>query len=114
MKNSIAFFLALLFANSSFATAPNVVIILTDDQGWGDVGYHTAAGQVPIQTPNMDGFLATGIRLEKFYATPVCSITRSCLLTGRNTIRTATGNNRGLDLSEHLVRVGPGNRALTE
>ncbi len=103
MKYSIAFFLSLLFANSSFATAPNIVIILTDDQGWGDVGYHTAAGQVPIQPPNMDGFLATGIRLEKFYATPVCSITRSCLLTGRNTIRTATGNNRGLDLSEHLM-----------
>lgn len=103
MKNPIAFFLALLFANSSFAMAPNVVIILTDDQGWGDVGYHTAAGQVPIQTPNMDGFLATGIRLEKFYATPVCSITRSCLLTGRNTIRTATSNARGLDLSEHLM-----------
>ncbi len=87
----------------STTTPPNVVIILTDDQGWGDVGYHTAAGQVPIQTPNMDGFLTHGIRLEKFYATPVCSITRSCLLTGRNTIRTATGNTRGLDLSEHLM-----------
>jgi arylsulfatase A-like enzyme len=91
------------YTTSAFSTPPNVVIILTDDQGWGDVGYHTAAGQVPIQTPNMDGFLTNGIRLEKFYATPVCSVTRSCLLTGRNTIRTATGNNRGLDLSEHLM-----------
>ena len=91
------------YTTSAFSTPPNVVIILTDDQGWGDVGYHTAAGQVPIQTPNMDGFLTNGIRLEKFYATPVCSVTRSCLLTGRNPIRTATGNNRGLDLSEHLM-----------
>jgi arylsulfatase A-like enzyme len=91
------------YTTSAFSTPPNVVIILTDDQGWGDIGYHTAAGQVPIQTPNMDGFLTNGIRLEKFYATPVCSVTRSCLLTGRNTIRTATGNNRGLDLSEHLM-----------
>ena len=84
-------------------TAPNVVIILTDDQGWGDLGYHTPPGEVPIQTPNMDSFLTSGIRLEKFYATAVCSVTRSCLLTGRNTIRTATGNTRGLDLSEHLM-----------
>ena len=103
MKTHITFFVALLFAGHSLATAPNVVIILTDDQGWGDVGYHTAPGEVPIQTPHMDGFLAKGIRLEKFYATPVCSITRSCLLTGLNPIRTATGNNRGLDLSEHLM-----------
>jgi arylsulfatase B len=84
-------------------TAPNVVIILTDDQGWGDIGYHTPPGEVPIQTPNMDGFLTHGIRLEMFYATPVCSVTRSCLLTGRNPIRTATGNVRGLDLSEHIM-----------
>jgi arylsulfatase A-like enzyme len=91
------------YTTSAFSTAPNVVIILTDDQGWGDVGYHTAAGQVPIQTPNMDGFLTNGIRLEKFYTTPVCSVTRACMLTGRNTIRTATGNARGLDLSEHLM-----------
>ncbi len=89
--------------NVTTATAPNIVIILTDDQGWGDIGYHTPPGEVPIQTPHMDSFLTKGIRLEKFYATPVCSITRACLLTGRNTIRTATGNNRGLDLSEHIM-----------
>ncbi|MFN0077963.1 MAG: sulfatase-like hydrolase/transferase [Prosthecobacter sp.] len=91
------------YTTTALTTPPNVVIILTDDQGWGDVGYHTAAGQVPIQTPNMDGFLTNGIRLEKFYTTPVCSVSRACLLTGRNTIRTATGNNRGLDLSEHIM-----------
>jgi arylsulfatase A-like enzyme len=84
-------------------TAPNVVIIVTDDQGWGDVGYHTPAGQVPIQTPNMDSFATTGIRLERFYATTVCSVTRSTLMTGRNAIRHGTNNERGLDLSEHLM-----------
>ncbi len=87
----------------STTTAPNVVIILTDDQGWGDIGYHTAAGQVPIQTPNMDSLGTQGIRLEKFYPTAVCAVTRSCLLTGRNTLRTACGNTRGLDLHEHLM-----------
>ena len=82
---------------------PNVFFIVTDDQGWGDVGYHTPAGQVPIQTPNMDSFATTGIRLERFYATTVCSVTRSTLMTGRNAIRHGTNNERGLDLSEHLM-----------
>ena len=82
---------------------PNIVIIITDDQGWGDVGYHTPAGQVPIQTPVMDSFAATGIRLERFYATAVCSVTRSCLLTGRNSLRTGTNNTRGVPLAEHLL-----------
>ena len=87
-------------------TAPNIVVIITDDQGWGDVGYHTPAGQVPIQTPNMDSFGTTragSIRLERFYATTVCSVTRSTLLTGRNAIRHATNNTRATDLSEHLM-----------
>lgn len=85
---------------------PNIVIIVTDDQGWADVGYHTSSGQVPIQTPNMDSFGTTrsgSIRLERFYATTVCSVTRSTLLTGRNAIRHATNNVRGLDLSEHIM-----------
>jgi arylsulfatase A-like enzyme len=92
-----------LTINGANVTPPNVVIIVTDDQGWGDVGYHTPAGQVPIQTPNMDSFATTGIRLERFYATTVCSVTRSTLMTGRNAIRHGTNNERGLDLSEHLM-----------
>lgn len=90
----------------SAQTSPNVVVIITDDQGWGDVGYHTPAGQIPIQTPNMDSFGTTrpgSIRLERFYTTTVCSVTRSTLLTGRNPIRHATNNTRGTDLSEHLM-----------
>jgi arylsulfatase A-like enzyme len=89
--------------NVTTATAPNVVIILTDDQGWGDVSYHTPAGQVPVQTPNMARIGTEGIRLEKFYATPVCATTRCSLLTGRSTIRTNSGNQRGVDLSEHMM-----------
>jgi arylsulfatase A-like enzyme len=84
-------------------TAPNVLIILTDDQGWGDIGYHTPAGQVPIQTPHMDGLLSSGIRLENFYATTVCSVTRATLMTGRNQIRTGVNNTRGLALREHIM-----------
>ena len=84
-------------------TAPNVVIILTDDQGWGDIGYHTASGQVPVQTPNMDKLGTDGIRLERFYPTTVCAVTRGCLLTGRNSLRTSVGNQKGLSLTEHLM-----------
>jgi arylsulfatase A-like enzyme len=85
---------------------PNIVIIVTDDQGWADIGYHTAPGQVHIDTPTMDSFGTTAsgsIRLERFYATTVCSVTRSTLLTGRNAIRTSVNNTRGLDLSEHIM-----------
>ncbi|MEI6871569.1 MAG: sulfatase-like hydrolase/transferase, partial [Verrucomicrobiota bacterium] len=82
---------------------PNIVVILTDDQGWGDIGYHTAPGQVPISTPNMSGMLNRGIRLEKFYATAVCSVSRSAMLTGRNTLRTGTNNGKGLPLQEHIM-----------
>ena len=57
---------------------PNVVIILTDDLGWGDVSYH--GGHIP--TPNMDRLASKGLELNRFYANPVCSPTRASLLTG--------------------------------
>lgn len=85
------------------STPPNVLIIVTDDQGWGDIGYHTYAGRVHVDTPAMDSFATKGIRLERFYPTAVCSVTRSTLLTGRSAIRTGVNNSRGLDLSEHIM-----------
>jgi arylsulfatase A-like enzyme len=91
-----------LFTMTS-STPPNVLIILTDDQGWADIGYHTYPGRVHIDTPNMDSFATQGIRMERFYPTAVCSVTRACLHTGRNTIRTGVNNSRGLDLSEHIM-----------
>jgi len=85
------------------ATPPNILIILTDDQGWADIGYHTYPGRIHIDTPNMDSFATSGIRMERFYPTAVCSVTRACMLTGRNTIRTGVNNSRGLDLSEQIM-----------
>jgi len=87
----------------TISNPPNLLIILTDDQGWADIGYHTYPGRVHIDTPNMDGFATSGIRMERFYPTAVCSVTRACLQTGRNTIRTGVNNSRGLDLSEHIM-----------
>ncbi len=62
---------------------PHIVIFLADDLGWKDVGYH--GGE--IRTPNLDRLAAAGARLEQFYVQPVCSPTRSSLLTGRYPIR---------------------------
>lgn len=62
---------------------PNIVFILSDDQGWADVGWHGSE----IQTPNLDKIAAAGAKLEQFYVLPVCSPTRAALLTGRYPMR---------------------------
>ncbi|MBN2130682.1 MAG: arylsulfatase [Sedimentisphaerales bacterium] len=62
---------------------PNIVFFLVDDLGFKDVGYQ--GGQ--IKTPNIDALAAEGTRLDKFYVQPVCSPTRSSLLTGRYPMR---------------------------
>jgi len=59
---------------------PNIVIILADDLGYGDVGY---TGCKDIRTPNIDRFAATSVRLDNFHVCPICSPTRAGLMTGR-------------------------------
>ena len=58
---------------------PNIVFIMADDLGWGDVGYHAA----DIATPNIDRLAGKGVRLEQHYVQPMCTPTRVALLTGR-------------------------------
>lgn len=61
---------------------PNIVLCMTDDQGWGDTGYN---GHELLKTPVMDEMAASGLRFNRFYAaTPLCSSTRGSLLTGRH------------------------------
>lgn len=62
---------------------PNIVVILADDMGWMDVGYHGSE----IQTPNLDQLASEGVRLNQFYVMPACTPTRATMLTGRYTIR---------------------------
>jgi len=62
---------------------PNVVIFVADDLGWADTGYHGG----PIKTPSIDRLAAEGVRMEHFYATPICSPTRAALMTARDPIR---------------------------
>jgi arylsulfatase A-like enzyme len=67
------------------AAPPNMIFVMTDDQGWGDVGYN---GHPKIKTPHLDAMSKAGIRFDRFYATAsVCSPTRAACLTGRNNWR---------------------------
>ena len=61
---------------------PHIVLVMADDQGWGDMGYQ---GHPVLQTPHFDEAAAAGLRLNRFYAAaPVCSPTRASVLTGRH------------------------------
>jgi arylsulfatase A-like enzyme len=64
---------------------PNVIVILTDDQGHGDLGFH---GNPILRTPRLDRLALESTRFTRFYVSPVCSPTRSSLLTGRYHYRT--------------------------
>lgn len=75
--------LAAIFSNAVLAAGkPNIVLVMADDQGWGDMAYN---GHPLLKTPNFDKAAATGLRFDRFYAAaPVCSPTRASVLTGRH------------------------------
>ncbi|MCC9606435.1 sulfatase-like hydrolase/transferase [Blastopirellula sp. JC732] len=74
-------------ASLNAADRPNVILVMADDQGWGDVSYN---GHKAIKTPELDKAAAEGVRFDRFYAAaPVCSPTRCSVLTGRNPNRSA-------------------------
>ena len=66
------------------ADQPNVIVILTDDQGWGDLSVN---GNIAIETPHIDRLAKNGARFQHFYVSPVCSPTRAEFLTGRHHVR---------------------------
>ncbi|MBX2844501.1 MAG: sulfatase-like hydrolase/transferase, partial [Flammeovirgaceae bacterium] len=59
---------------------PNIVLILTDDQGYGDLNFHKNDS---VDTPVLDKLASESIRMDRFYVSPVCAPTRASLLTGR-------------------------------
>jgi arylsulfatase A-like enzyme len=80
---------------------PNVVIIFSDDQGWGDL---SISGNKNLNTPNIDALAISGASFDRFYVSPVCSPTRAEMLTGRYHLRggvysTSAGGER-LNLDE--------------
>jgi len=74
---------------------PNVIFILSDDQGWGDMAAH---GNPYIRTPNLDRIIAGGLEFDRFFVSPLCAPTRASLLTGRYHLRTGvTSVSNGLE-----------------
>lgn len=83
---------------------PNIVLIVSDDQGWGDLGI---TGNSQVITPNIDKLALNGVQFSRFYVNPVCSPTRAEILTGRYHPRggvysTSRGGER-LDLDEKTI-----------
>ena len=76
--------LSSLALSAQASDRPNVVVIVADDLGWADVGFH---GNQLIDTPSLDRIAAEGAQLNRFYTTPICSPTRAALMTGRDPIR---------------------------
>src|SRR5215217_4851440 len=76
-------------------TRPNIIFILADDLGYGDIAIN---GQKLIKTPNIDKLTRQGVRFTQFYAgTSVCAPSRSSLLTGQHTGHTYIRGNKGVD-----------------
>ena len=79
-------FLNLACNDKSSENKPNIILIMTDDQGWGQTGYYN---HPLLKTPNLDSMATNGLRLDRFYAgSPLCSPTRATVLTGRSNDRT--------------------------
>ena len=89
LKILIVSLLPLLIAScqkkSTEATRPNIILIMTDDQGWGDTGYN---GHPYLKTPSIDEMASNGVVFNRFYAaSAVCSPTRGSVMTGRHPLR---------------------------
>ncbi len=77
-------------ARADNSSKPNIILVMADDQGWGDVGYN---GHPFVRTPELDAMAKAGFVFDRFYAAaPVCSPTRASVMTGRNPIRAKVPN----------------------
>lgn len=95
--------ISIIPASAETTTKPNVILIITDDQGYGEIAAH---GNPVIKTPNLDKLHSQSVRLSNFHVDPTCSPTRSALMTGRYSTRTGvwhTINGRSLMNSKELT-----------
>ena len=102
--NRVCVLILLLLSITVLAERPNIVLVMTDDQGWGQAGY---MNHPLLKTPNLNAMAANGLRFNRFYAgAPVCSPTRACVLTGRNNDRTGVfSHGYALRLEEKTLAV---------
>src|SRR5688572_27845834 len=85
----LAFFLILLLPMEGAAQRPNIIYIMTDDMGYGDLSCY---GQKKYTTPNLDRLASQGVKFVNAYsAAPVCTPTRAAFMTGRYPARTPAG-----------------------
>ena len=94
--------LIIIFGCSQIELPPNIILIMADDQGWGDVGYN---GHPHLKTPNLDSMVKNGAVFTRFYsAGAVCSPTRASVMTGRHPERMGIcGANCGHILTEEIT-----------
>ena len=85
MKTKLLFVCVLLFVSALKAETPNIILMITDDQGYGDFG---AKGNHILQTPHLDAMAGRSFEMTRFYVNAVCSPTRASLMTGRSSYRT--------------------------
>ena len=82
-RGLILTFLAVFTPLLQGASKPHIILFISDDMGWNEVGYHGSK----IATPNIDRLAREGMQLDRFYVHPVCSPTRAALMTGRSPAR---------------------------
>ncbi|MCA9167825.1 MAG: sulfatase-like hydrolase/transferase [Planctomycetales bacterium] len=84
MTSAVTIALLTWFASGGMcAERPNIVFIMADDLGWADVGFHAAGPDSLAMTPTLDALAKTSLELTQHYVAPVCSPTRTALLSGR-------------------------------
>jgi hypothetical protein len=79
----LTYVITLLTSTVRAKRQPHILFILADDYGYNDIGYHGSE----IKTPELDKLAAGGVKLENYYVQPICSPTRSQLMTGRYQVR---------------------------
>ena len=101
MRSNYFLILALLFSSFSLfvlkvhGDPPHILLIVLDDLGWSDVGFHGST----INTPNMDKLASEGVILDNYYVQPICSPTRGALFSGMYPIHTGKNASRKFSIT---------------